>query len=184
MAQHLKPRQATVVLYQGDDMDRLAELNRAAEQAIGGNRNDAGAAESEAFNAFLAEAAERAVEVVIQSIGRRRWRDLVVAHPPRMVESAPDEQGKTTLVEHDDDVQWGVNTETFSRALLLFADEEQRTIALPAFDTEAELVAFVDDELPEGDFERLWIAAFTLNATPSRSPKALSTDPRSDESTT
>lgn len=180
MAQHLNPRSATIVLYQGDDMSTLAELKRAADQATAGPRKDAGAEETAAYNAFLDEAAERAVEVVVQSIGRRRWRDLVVAHPPRMVESEPDDEGKTRQVEHEEDVQWDVNTETFPRALLTYVDGEYRTITEP--DLGDDLAPFVDDELTEGDFERLWIAAFALNAQPSRDPKALGQS--SSESTT
>lgn len=176
----LKPRTATIVLYQGDDMARLAELARAKEQAAGGNRADDGAIEAAAFEAFLTEAAERAVEVVLQSIGRRRWRDLVMEHPPRMVDSEPDDEGKTHLIEHDDDVQWGVNTETFPRALLMFVDGDHRTIAEP--DLGDDLAEFVDDELAEGDFERAWIAAFQLNASPSINPKELGR--RLSESTT
>jgi hypothetical protein len=177
---YLKPRTAKIVLYQGDDMASLAELKRAADNAAGGLRTDDGSDEMNAYEAFLDEAAERAVEVVLQSVGRRRWRDLVLAHPPRMVESEPDTEGKTRQVEHDDDVQWGVNTETFPRALLTLADGEHRTIASP--DLGDDLAAFVDDELSEGDFEKAWITAFQLNASPSRDPKALGQ--RSSESTT
>jgi hypothetical protein len=182
---HLKPRQATVTLYQGDDMPRLAELKRAADQAAEGGRMDDGADETAAYNAFLTEVADRAVEVVVQSIGRRRWRDLTLAHPPRMVESEPDEEGKTRQVVHDEDVQWDVNTDTFPRALLMYADEEKpeiRTIAAPSLDSEDERAEFVDDELAEGDFEQLWIAAFHLNSAPPASPKELAQ--RSSESTT
>lgn len=183
MTKHLKPRTARFVLYQGDDMAVLAELKRAADHASsepnprGGG---AGVEETAAYEAFLDEAAERAVEIVLQAIGRRRWRDLVVAHPPRMVESEPDDEGKTRQVEHDDDVQWGVNTETFPRALLTFVDGDYRTIVDP--DLGDDLEAFIDDELAEGDFEKFWIAAFQLNASPSRDPKELGQ--RSSESTT
>lgn len=187
----LKPRQATLVLYHGDDMNTLAELKRAADHAATGNRKDAGAAEQAAFDAFLDEATQRAVEVVLQSIGRRRWRDIVAAHPPRMVESEPDDKGKTRMVEHDDDLQWGVNTETFPRALLTYVDrdwsgddeaERPRTIVAPEFADAEDLASFIDDEVPDGDVERMWLMAFALNADPGRSPKAFGQ--RSSESTT
>jgi hypothetical protein len=180
----IKPRTASFVLYQGDDMARLAELKRAADQAAGGSRMDDGADEAAEYEAFLDEAAERAVEVAVQAIGRRRWRDLVMAHPSRMVESEPDDEGKTRMVEHDDDVQWGVNTETFPRALLTYVDPEKpetRTLVNPSLSGE-ELGEFVDDDLSEGDFEKAWITAFGLNASPSRDPKDHAR--RSSESTT
>lgn len=180
----LKPRTATVVLYQGDDMDRLAELKRAADQAAGGGRTDDGADEKAAFDAFLDEAAERAVEVRIQSIGPRRWQDLVLAHPPRMVESEPDDEGRTRQVVHDDDLMEDVNTLTFPRALLMYNEGRFQTIADPEFENDADRAEFVDDELAEGDFERLWRLAFELNTRRSVDPKGLRFDPRSDESTT
>lgn len=178
----LKPRTTSFLIYQGDDMETLADLKRAADSAAGGNRTDDGADEVAAYETFLNEAAERAVEVRIESIGSRRWRDLVMAHPPRMVESEPDDEGKTRQVEHDEDVQWGVNTETFPRALLLFDDGKARTLAEPEFASEEERAEFIDDEVSDGDFEKAWIAAFQLNASPSRDPKA--SGPRSSESTT
>lgn len=181
---HLKPRTAKVVLYQGDDMATLAELKRAADQAGGGTRMDDGADEKAAYEAFVDEAAERAVEVVLEAIGRRRWRDLVLAHPPRMVESEPDDDGKTKMVEHDEDVYFSVNTETFPRALLLYADGDKATIAAPPFANETEREGFVDDDLADGDFERAWMAAFHLNTNPPQDPKALLSALRSDESTT
>ena len=93
----LKPRTATIPIYQGDDAERLAELRMAVavaeRQAMqsngaprrGGDSDPAEAikAAQAAYDAFVDEAAERAVEVVVRSIGRRRFRDLVAAHPPR-----------------------------------------------------------------------------------------------------
>lgn len=180
---HLKPRTAKVVLYQGDDMATLAELKRAADRATDGNRMDDGADEKAAYEAFVTEAAERAVEVVLESIGRRRWRDLVLAHPPRMVDSDPDDEGQTRQVEHDEDVYFSVNTETFPRALLLYSEGGKATIAAPTFADEAGLAEFVDDDLAEGDFEKAWVAAFHLNTNPPQDPKALLSVLRLDEST-
>lgn len=180
----LKPRSATVVLYQGDDMARLAELKRAADHAAGGSRTDDGADEKAAYDAFVDEAAERAVEVVIQSIGPKRWQNLVLEHPPRMVESDPDKEGQTKMVEHDDDYTDGVNTLTFPRALLMYAEGPFVTITSPEFTDEADRAEFVDDEIAEGDFERLWRLAWDLNTARSRDPKDSRFDQRSDESTT
>lgn len=178
----LKPTRAVVVLYHGDDMVTLAELKRTADQAAGGNRADDGADEAAAFNAFIDAARERAVEVILESIGWRRWRDLVATHPPRMVESEPDDDGKTETVEHYEDVPYGFNTETLPRDLLMFRDEKKRTIVGPELDVDG-LAEFVEDDCSEGQIEQLWLAAHGLNANQGASPKALS-DPRSDESTT
>jgi hypothetical protein len=68
------------------------------------------------------EAAERALEVTFQSIGRRRFAELVEKHPPRMVDGEPGEDGNVKQVEHEDDQGFGVNTSTFPRALLTFRD--------------------------------------------------------------
>lgn len=210
MTQHLKPRSATVVLYQGDDMDRLAELKRKVdlaermlEQALAdaadrparvgddAAENVVAAREAKAqseaeFDAFVDEAAERALSIEIHTIGREFFRDLVAAHPPRLVPKpvAPPADGEDApapeMVEHEDDAGWGVNAETFPVALLTFRkmDEEGdepelvTTIAQPEFKTEAKVKRFVNRELSEGDFDRLWQAAYLLNRTPTQDPKA------------
>lgn len=195
---HLKPRSATVTLYQGDDMDRLAELQRKVELAQRIAQNGAGNARMDdapedgdptplkdaqaAFDAFVDEAAARALSIEIRTIGRRRFRDLVAEHPPRMVEkkAAPPAEGEAAaepkapeMVEHDEDAGWGINTETFPLALLCFRDEGTVTIAQPDFATKADVQRFVDDELNEGDFDQLWQASYLLNRTPSQDPKGL-----------
>lgn len=193
---HLKPRSATKVLYQGDDMSQLAELKRAVDVAkrrasldgaarIGDAGEPAEVTEAQkAFDEFLGEAADRALTVVLQSIGRRRFRDLVAAHPPRQVDSDPDDEGKTHKVEHPDDAGYGVNTETFATALLAYRDGDFVTIAEPKLSV-SELERFVDDELADGDYEQMWVDAYMLNRGPSGDPKlfAGSTNgsPSSDE---
>lgn len=199
---HLKPRSATKVLYQGDDMPRLAELKRAVdvakwrldntEEQVAGQaaREGDDVAESvvaarkaytdaqAAYDTAVDEAAERAIEVVIHDIGRRRFTNLVAAHPPREVDSEPDDKGETRKVTHPDDEGWDVNTETFGRALLVYrgeqGDEPGRfvTIAQPAFQSARDVEDFVDDELSDGDFSQLWQAAYFLNRGPSADPKA------------
>lgn len=195
---HLKPRSATVTLYQGDDMDRLAELQRRVTMAerIAENKDSAtrfgddnpsvGEAKA-AFDAFVDEAAERALSIEIRTIGREFFRDLLAQHPPRMVEkkAAPPAEGEEAaapeMVEHEDDAGWGVNTETFPVALLTFRklveydDDEPElvvTIGQPEFKTEAKVRRFVNRELSEGDSDQLWQAAYLLNRTPTQDPKA------------
>lgn len=182
---HLKPRRATKPLYQGDDMARLAELALALDVA---KRRAAGASGAErlgddvtagvnaaqaAYDGFLDEAAERAVNVSVQHIGRRRFAALVEAHPPREIDSEPDVEGKTKKVEHPEDAGYGVNTATFPRALLTFRDGDYMTLVEPEFNTQRDVEDFIDDELAEGEYDEFWIAAYMLNRGPSADPKAL-----------
>ena len=175
----LKPRTVSVTIYQGDDLERLAELHRAVvraeAQAVeaargprrGGDEIPNADAEKAAYNAFVDEAAERAVEVRLRAIGSTRFADLMLAHPPRMVDG---EGGKKP---HEDDEQFGVNTLTFPKALLGYRDEadpELRTIVAPAASVE-DIREFLDDECTDGDVEKLWTAAYFLNRTPGADPK-------------
>ena len=204
----LKPRTATVVIYQGDDMDRMTELRRAAEQAEaiaqrekgaprrGGDEVAAGVQEAkDAYDAFVDEAAGRAVTVELHSIGRRRFRDLMAAHPPRkvMVKDDPDpEQPELPVKEreedHPDDAGFDVNVDTFPEALLTFIDPDDgdvRTVAAPVFKDRKTIGAFLDDDVSEGDFNGLWTSAYYLNRMPSQDPKAsrFSAAPRSSTAT-
>lgn len=186
----LKPRTASIPIYQGDDAERLAELRmavaiaeRQSAQSSGPRRGGDPApsedvkAAQDAYDAFVDEAAERAVEVVVRAIGRRRFRDLVTAHPARMVKDA---DGKDT--EHDDDAGYGVNVETFVPALLAFAEpgeEGVRTIIAPdvAVKSPTALRDFLDDDLTDGDYWRVFITAYWLNRAPGSDPKELRYSP-------
>lgn len=187
----LKPRTATIPIYQGDDTERLAELRmavaiaeRQAQIAAGapkrGGDDDPQAAVNAAqaeFDAFVDEASERAIEVVVRAIGRRRFRDLMAEHPAREVDG-PD--GKK--VTHDDDREYGVNVETFAPALLLFAEAGEdgvRTITDPAEVTKSPTVLrdFLDDEVTEGDYEKIFTVAYWINRAPGSDPKELRYSP-------
>ena len=187
----LKPRTATIPIYQGDDTERLAELRmavaiaeRQAQVAAGaprrGGDDDPQAAVNEAqasYDAFVDEAAERAVEVVVRAIGRRRFRDLVVAHPPRKVPNAKGEE-----VVHDDDMRYEVNVETFAPALLTFAEAGEdgvRTIVGPAevIKSPTALRDFLDDDVTEGDYEKIFEVAYWINRAPGSDPKELRYSP-------
>jgi hypothetical protein len=204
----LKPRTATIVIYQGDDMTTLTELRRAAETArqfhaiaeaevedakesgtaregddeaavarLAATKADLEECEAK-YDAFVDEAAERAVTVELHSIGKKRFRDLMAAHPPRKVAETiqpgpdADEDAVPTVVErdHPDDAALEVNTETFPDALLTFIDDddpEVRTIGKPELVGRKAVTAFVDNDLAEGDFEGIWTAAYWLNRSPS-----------------
>lgn len=193
----LKPRTATVVLYQGDDMERLAELRRDADHAEvqahadlqsaarapkrGGDEEpieafrEAVRSTRDALNAFIDEAATRAVEVRLQAIGSTRFAELLLAHPPRKVQV----DGKT--VDHEDDAafadylsQFGifdgaVNTATFPKALLKHR-EGRRTIVDPDL-SDVDLAEFLDEECAEGDIDKMWRSAYLLNRAVAVDPK-------------
>lgn len=194
---HLSPRSATVLLYQGDDMDQLAHLHRQivvaerqaerASEKTGTERagdDDQSPSEARAaveaaqaaYDEFVDAAAERAVEVVMHSIGSRRFRDLLAEHAPRMVDGELDPEHPDVTpkqVMHPDDRFFDVNTLTFPLALLTFRDGDAATIAQPEFSTVAAVKAFVEDELSDGDLDQLWQAAHLLNRSPTSDPKFL-----------
>jgi hypothetical protein len=192
---------ATIPIYHDDDFERMAELR--LEVTIAERRHDAArlaATEShgaplrlgdedesdgtdetkaalqaarDAFNAFVDEAAERAELWVLKPIGYEEFRTLLREHPPRKVEAGEGDDRKE--VTHPDDDGWGVNTETFPKALLLFVDpedDEHRTVVEPAFDTEAALRKRVK-RLSEGEFESMWVTAYTANKGGIADPKAV-----------
>ncbi len=175
----------TITIYAGEDKARLLQLR--TEAAVAQSRyyeaadkqdhaplraGDALETEplraaweraEQAFDEFVDEAAKRATEVVVDHIGRRRFRDLRLEHPPRthMVER-DGEQVTETL---PDDAPYGFNVDTLPAALLSYVDEaaKVRTIVKPR-KTPAKLTAWLDDELSEGQFDEIWTAAFRENA--------------------
>ena len=175
----LKPRVTTVLLYQGDDYEQLGMLRRQAELAerlesdkkAAARHGDATSAQDakDAYDAFVDVAASRAVEVHLRAIGRRRFRTLMEEHPPRKVTMEGVERS------HEDDAAYDVNTTSFPDALLTYIDpgnREVRTIVAPAFPTSAECQVFLDDEAADGDYEKLWQAAYWLNRSVGADPKA------------
>ena len=155
----IERRTATVLLYQGRDRERmeelLAEVEGSTADAVTGptarmSDVDEGIAEAvEAYNAFLPEAKERAVKVVVQAIGGRRWRQLRADHTKRDAEGGPE-----------------LDTESFADALLTFDVGEgrarMRTIVQPEFDDAAGLDGWID-ALSDADYERVFTAAYAVN---------------------
>jgi hypothetical protein len=193
------PRRTTVPIFQGDDYEKLALLRQSAETVKAAyekalraedeaakrgaarsldeapesvalsERYDALAAE---HDALLAEATERSTPVVIQALGRKKWRSLVAEHPAREA--------------NEEDEAVGVNEDTFAEALLMYVnpdDGEERTILSPEFADAKSRMRFLD-ALSDAQFQQVYINAFALNRALGEVPKALSShSPRTDETT-
>lgn len=157
----LKPRTKLVSLYQGDDLTRhdelLAEMERAARgiggtsARLGDDPQAAARAAAEAFNAFKDEAEERAAKIELRAVGRKAWRDMVAAHPPR-----PD---------NDADEARGFNVDKFADDLI------PACIAEGQFPSAADRDAFLDD-LPDGLWNLLYSECLKLNQAIGPDPKA------------
>lgn len=182
----------TVPIYDGDDFERLADLRRAIqtaerrldfakreeaeESARAGDDGGVSVARArgelerahQAFDEFVTEAADRAEPWVVQSIGHEEFRQLLKDHPPR-TETLED---GTEKVDPIDDL-YGVNVETFPKALLTYVDpddDEFRTIAEPAFESVAAMRKRVK-RLSSGEFDTLWATAFKINTAGASDPK-------------
>jgi hypothetical protein len=163
-----------VVILQGDDQAKLEELRLAVASAqrranlalprLGDSEPADVASLVAEHDAFLEEASERAALVELQALGRRQWRSLVAAHPPR--------DG------NEQDQSLGVNEESFGDALV------PASIVAPVFDTPADRDAFLDS-LSDAQFDQLYATAYSLNKMVGADPKGLSlgsaATPKSDE---
>ncbi|GAB3988881.1 hypothetical protein [Nocardioides marmoraquaticus] len=127
---------------------------------------------------LIDQAAARAVAVRGKSIGRRRFRTLRQAHPPRWItDPAPDPTSDepTGKIVHPEDARRGVNMDTFPVALLGYVDPDDpeiRTITEPRKSAH-DLVGWLDDELSEGEVNRLFNEAWDVNAGGPADPKLL-----------
>lgn len=179
------PRKTTILIYDGDDMERLADLRREVEIAKRQAEQESGVPLREgddlpavaerqaeaAYESFVDEAAERAEAWELHAIGHEAFRELLREHPPRKVVESVD--GKDVEVTHPDDAGWDVNTETFPKALLTFVDpddEDHRTVAAP-FESAGTLQKRLR-RLSSGEFDSLWAAALMMNSAGIVDPKA------------
>lgn len=161
MSTTVSPRTAEVVIYQGDDLARIAELHAAVERAtantgparIGDTEQSPARAAAEEYDAFVAEAAERAVVVRLRQLPRKEWRAVRDQHPER--------DG------NEGDARVGFNVDTIGETLVPAAMVE------PTFESHADTEAFLD-ALSQADFERLTVTAHALNAQTVADPKGLS----------
>lgn len=169
----ITPRTYQVTIYHGDDQARIADLVQRIGEAKeregrdeNGKSRRAGAVPDSVrltaeHDALVVEAKERAVPVTLQALGRKQWRSLVAAHPPR--------EG------NDEDKAVGVDESAFPDALV------PASIVEPKFDIPADRDAFLDS-LSDAQFGQLYSVAFYLNRSFGEAPKALSSpSPSSDE---
>lgn len=149
------PRSTEVLLFQGADYEQFQELLAAVERAnapvnrrVGDSQGVKDAAD--AYDAFVAEAAERAAVVRLRSVGHRKWRELLAAHPPRDDNPVDAARGFNTDTLGDDLVPASLASEDF-------ADDNERDEFL--------------DMLPSADWMRVYAAALSLNEDTGPDPK-------------
>ena len=162
------PRTETVVILQGNDDERLRQLRAFATdlrakadrlrprgdpkaaaapmgEAGGWSEANANATEAEQVaDDFAATAAENGITVVLCSVGRSKWRELVAAHPAR--EGNEDDKLDT-----------------------LADDLVPACMGSPVFGSDDERAAFLDS-LSEAEFGRLAQVAWLLNTRTSADP--------------
>lgn len=179
----LKPRTASVVIFQGDDAEQAANLRRAV--LIAQRNADSEAKESRRigddlpaaealvaaqaeYDEFVDEAAERAVVIELTALKRARFRSLLAEHRPRD--------------KNEDDEAYGVNMDDFPGPFLResVSDVTVGEESLPP----SQFQDLIED-LAEGDFERVFASAYWLNRAPGADPRDArsSSAPRSSVAT-
>jgi hypothetical protein len=117
------------------------------------------------YQALKAEAEKDAESkqrvVVLRAIGRKAWRDLKVAHPPRLKSETVDEDTATG------DRLAGVNADTVEDDLVYASIEEPEFSSRGAFDE------WADTALSEGEFKVLLLDAWSLVNRAQFDPKSL-----------
>lgn len=156
----IKPRTERVVIYQGDDIARLRDLDEAAIKAEADlsaakraakkdgaqdlvdvqQRRDEAVAERDRF---AAEAEGRGVVVMLKQLGRKDWRRLRNAHPPR--EGNSEDEALDCNVDSMPD-----------EAIPLSIDHDQSTI-------EGDLDEFLDSLSTHDYYMRLFNTVLRLN---------------------
>ena len=191
----------TVPIYADGDRERLRELEAAVEvakrnakaaeaaakgvSARGGDAlptdglDDEVKAAEAAYDAYLDEAAERAEGWGLDHIGFREFRQLLKDHPPRVISTEVAEDGTTTEKIDPIDEAWGVDTEEFPLALILYVDKDDSDMRT-VFELKQGKINIAKDadklrkrvrRLSEGQFDALWTKAFLLNKAGVNDPK-------------
>lgn len=163
---HLVSRRTEQVpIFQGDDAAIIEtarqDFNRvaAAEVAPVLRQGDASPLQeaADAYDKVVADALPRAVMATVRALGRKAYRHLLAAHPPR--------EG------NDVDQALGFNESTFLDALLEYFDAGEKSVIKPDFATRESLVEWLDN-LNDGTFTQLSEAAVRVNEDRSPDPKA------------
>mgnify|MGYP001608993195 CR=1 FL=1 len=162
----LSPAQWTVNLWQGEDILRIREAEDAVANAMPTNSlgmplrlgDTSSVTEAVARRDELQrEAKPRAIQVTVERLPRKLFRDLVKKHPPR-----DGDEG---------DKEYGFNQEDLAEELLAYDKEGKRTIVAPAFKSSASRQEFLDD-LSDAQFTLLFEAAYEVNRGGVPDPKA------------
>lgn len=203
----------TVILFQGSDLDPLADRAAAYRRAlvervaakssaplrVGDEDPDAEDGESSPlqraaleYDEYADASIERGTHVRLAAVARKVYGALLAEHPPRQPLRAvviDNETGETTpgeVVEgYEQDGEVGFDVDGIAEPLILGClrawdgwtdpDGNEWTPVRPddearQFDTDADLVAFVDG-LSEPEFSRLFSAAVQLNRGGGPDPK-------------
>ena len=173
----IKPRQAVVLIYQGDDIDRLADLRNAIERAARGDAllkrmGDESGSLSEAlhaYDAFLDEANERAVKITITALRGDAYRDLIAQHPPRQPVK---DESREVVEEWPGDEERGFNLDTVAEPLIFATLQRSAEVARANGEEPQEFDTGDVGELSNADFNRLFADIVGLNDGSGPDPKA------------
>lgn len=154
---------ATITLLNGDYPDRLNDKWRAAQAAKDDESPQLLTDEhpylvlQREYEALKAEAIEAGLQVTIEAVGRRAWRELKVKHPPRT-------EGDPDLVKADRVA--GVDLSTVDDDLVYASLVEPKFTTRAAYDEWA-------DSLSEGEFQTILRRAWELANIAQIDPKSL-----------
>jgi hypothetical protein len=166
----IKPRIASLLIYQGDVLDQIEHLEQTIEAAEAAEDGDAprtlgdplpSADLREKHAELVAEAEADAIRVRLRNLGRRTWNELIAKHPPRD--------------ENDDDAALGVNEESFFDEAIVLGLVE------PEFTSDTERGRFLEDLAPS-DWAQVKWKFWALNAVVAADPKPLPVSARTQPS--
>lgn len=136
-----------VVLFQNDDQHEINRLRLAIETAATSSKtplrlgdDDDVVVAAEAYDAYVAVAAERGTRVTVENMPGRKWREHVAANPPRD--------------KNEDDAEWGFNYPALGEIVV--------PLCVTAIDGQPATEDDIDN-LNDGDFSRIYAAVLKVN---------------------